>query len=99
MPRYRLSRKADVDLQEIYLYSYEHFGPSQAESYFQALSVCFQLLAERPRIGQVRPGKQETFRVFIHKSHVIAYRLVDEDILIQRVLDVRRDWRRMLPGR
>ena len=34
MPDYELSQKADQDLTEIYLYSFENFGEDRADKYF-----------------------------------------------------------------
>jgi toxin ParE1/3/4 len=96
MPSYRLTRKADGDLTTIYLYSFQHFGEAQADTYALSLQICFEVLTEQPRIGQIRPGKGEDSRLFFHRSHVIAYRIVQSDILIQRILDTRRDWQRII---
>lgn len=98
MPTYRLSRKADSDLKEAYFYSFDNFGKPQAEAYAAGLKICFQLLAEQPRIGRTRPGQKEDHRLFFHHSHVVGYRIIGADILIQRVLDTRRDWQRVLYG-
>ena len=95
MAGYRLSRKADDDLTQIYLYSYEHFGEAQADAYTSELVACFQLLAEQPRLGRIRPGQPEDRRTFFHGAHIIAYRIATAEILIQRVLDGRSDWQRI----
>lgn len=68
MPAYSLSRKADIDLQQVYFYSFEHFGEAQADTYTFELAACFQLLADQPRLGRQRPGKSEAFRLFFHGS-------------------------------
>jgi toxin ParE1/3/4 len=99
MPSYRLSRKADADLKEAYFYSFDNFGRAQAEAYAAGLKTCFQLLAEQPRIGRTRLGKKEDQRIFFYQSHVIGYRIIGAEIRIQRVLDTRRDWQRVLYGK
>jgi toxin ParE1/3/4 len=96
MPGYRLSRKADSDLQRIYLDSFRNFGEAQADAYTSELAECFRLLAEQPRLGRIRPGKREELRTFFHGSHIIAYRITNAGLLIQRILDGRRDWQRIL---
>lgn len=95
MAGYRLSRKADDDLTQVYLYSFERFGEVQADTYTSELSACFRLLAEQPRLGRGRPGQPEDRRAFFHGSHIIAYRITPAGILIQRVLDARSDWQRI----
>ena len=50
----------------------------------------FELLAEQPRMGRLRPEFGPGVRSFTVESHVIYYR--DEgDVLIARVLHGRRD--------
>jgi toxin ParE1/3/4 len=95
MRGYRLSRKAETDLQQIYLYSFENFGETQADAYILELSSCLDLLTEQPRLGRVQPGKTEDRRAFFHGAHIIAYRITGAGILIQRVLDARSDWQRI----
>jgi toxin ParE1/3/4 len=96
MPSYRLSRTCHYDLNQVYLYSFDKFGEMQADAYASELIACFQLLAEQPRLGRVRPGKEENLRVYFRGSHIIAYRIVSTGVLIQRVLDGRRNWQRIL---
>ena len=96
MPAYKLSRKADNDLKTVYHYSFKNFGEAQANAYTAELLACFRLLAEQPRLGHIRPGKSEELRTFFHGSHIIAYRITDAGPLIQRILDGRRDWQRIL---
>jgi len=95
MRGYRLSRKAEADLQQIYLYSFENFGERQADAYTLGLSSCFNLLTEQPRLGRMQPGKTDDRRAFFHGTHIIAYRRTGAGILIQRVLDARSDWQRI----
>lgn len=77
MSSYRLTRRADQDLIDIYLYTLEQFGMAQAERYAEGVRSCFALLADNPRLGRpadlIRPG----LRRHEHGSHVILYR---EDI-------------------
>jgi toxin ParE1/3/4 len=68
------------------------FGVVQAEQYFVDLIGCFDLLAERPRIGRERPELNPPMRVHFHKAHIIAYHVTADEILIVRVLDGRQDW-------
>lgn len=96
MPNYRLTRRCAEDLNEVYLYSFDKFGEKQADAYTSELTACFQLLAEQPRLGRVRPGKSEELRTYFRGSHIIAYRIINTGVSIQRVLDARRDWQRML---
>ena len=46
MPRYRLSRRAAADVDEIADFTIEQFGIEQARRYRDMLETCFQTLAE-----------------------------------------------------
>ena len=96
MPSHRLSRACQHDLKQVYFYSFDKFGEIQADTYASELTACFRLLAEQPRLGRVRPGKEESLRVYFRGSHIIAYRITNTGVLIQRILDGRRDWQRIL---
>lgn len=54
MADYVLSNKADSDLTEIYIYSYQAFGEAKADAYFLSLRDCLQALADNPRLGSGR---------------------------------------------
>lgn len=49
---YRLTRKAQRDLENVYRYSLQNFGEAKADEYFDGLSDFFTLLAEHPFMGQ-----------------------------------------------
>ncbi len=53
MKSFQLSSEADMDLQEIYDYSFEQWGEDQAEAYIQYLFHVFQLLADRPYMARL----------------------------------------------
>ena len=56
MSSYSLSKRADEDLQRIYLDSIRYFGVSQAAKYKLELDRCFEKLAELPRLGRRHPA-------------------------------------------
>lgn len=92
MTSYRLTRRADQDLIDIYLYTLETFGLDQAERYVEGIRSCLGLLADNPRLGRradiVRPGT----RRHEHGGHVIFYREDAEQggLVIQAVIHSRR---------
>jgi toxin ParE1/3/4 len=47
-----LTKAADADLTEIYVYSYREFGEARAEAYFLSLGRCFEQLARFPGMGR-----------------------------------------------
>ena len=50
MMKYKLSNVAKQDLIRIHQYGVKNFGESQANKYFEAFFVNFELIAERPFI-------------------------------------------------
>jgi toxin ParE1/3/4 len=96
MPSFRLAKKADLDLVEIYVYGTERFGQGQAEAYQAELTACFRSLAEHPLMGRQKITTRHRLRVFFHRSHLIAYQKSRAGIVIIRVLGGRQDWRQIL---
>ena len=89
MPKYRLSRKAEEDIDDIASYTIEQFGIEQARTYRDSMIACFRSLCETPGIGRKLDHIREGYRRFDHRSHVIFYKSVGRDILIVRVLHKR----------
>src|SRR5882672_5960504 len=87
---YRLSGLAEQDLEEIWSDVAEHASPIAADRIIDAIIDRFELLAEQPRMGRLRPEFGAGVRSFAVENHVIYYRH-DEDVLIARVLHGRRD--------
>lgn len=89
---YRLSRKAEDDIIQIYVAGVEAFGADQAETYHEGLERTFGLLAEFPLAAPKRVELSGAPRVHPYKSHIIIYRLDGADIFILRVRHAREDW-------
>jgi toxin ParE1/3/4 len=87
---YRLSALAEQDLHEIWSYVTEDASPATADRLIDAIVDRFELLAEQPRMGRLRPEFGEGVRSFTVENHVIYYRH-EGDVLIARVLHGRRD--------
>ena len=89
---YRLSRKAEADILDIYLTGAGVFGQDQAERYHAGLEQAFTFLSDFPRAAPERTELRGTSRVHPYKSHIIIYRLDGVDIFIQRVRHGQEDW-------
>ena len=59
---YRLSRKAEQDLIDIYVASVGMFGVAQAERYQDSLEAAFDAIAAFPYIGRERAGTGADFK-------------------------------------
>src|SRR5579864_2431638 len=87
---YRLSALAEQDLDEIWSYVAEDASSETADRLIDAIVERFELLAEQPRMGRLRPEFGAGVRSLAIEHHVIYYRHEGE-ILIARVLHGRRD--------
>jgi toxin ParE1/3/4 len=87
---YRLSALAERDLEEIWSYVADDASPETADRLIDAIIHRFELLAEQPRLGRLRPEFGAGVRSFTVENHVIYYRH-DGGVLIARVLHGRRD--------
>jgi toxin ParE1/3/4 len=87
---YRLSPLAERDLDEIWSYVAEDASPATADRLIDAIVERFDLLAEQPRMGRLRPEFGAGVRSFAVENHIIYYRPSGE-VLIARVLHGRRD--------
>ncbi len=86
MVGYRLSKRADEDFESIYMYGALTFGLEQADAYATGMQARFEQLANQPclypAVDHVRPG----YRSSVYGSHAIYYRMVDDGVLIVRIL-------------
>lgn len=87
---YRLSSLAEQDLEEIWSYVAEDASPATADQLIDAIMDRFELLAEQPRMGRLRPEFGEGVRSFTVENYVVYYRH-EGDVLVARVLHGRRD--------
>jgi toxin ParE1/3/4 len=96
MTLYVLSRRARIDLDEIWDYTAERWGSDQAEQYLRMIRTGLETAAAQPMIGvpsdHIRPG----YRKYPVGSHVFFYRITDTGIDVARVLHARRDFGRHL---
>ncbi len=86
----RLSPLAEEDLDRIWSYVAEDASPTTADRLIDAIFERFELLAEHPGMGRVRPEFGAGVRSFTVENHVIYYRH-DGDVLIARILHGKRD--------
>ncbi len=88
---FRLTRDAERDVTDIYLFTLERFGRAQADSYTAEIFARFETLAAQPILGRdfgaVHPGARRANQ----GSHAIYYRPTADGILILRILHQRMD--------
>jgi toxin ParE1/3/4 len=89
---FKLSRKAEEDLTDLYVASVEAFGQAQAERYYAEFEATFAMLAQFPRLARERLEIDPSVRVHPHKAHVIVYVIEHRDVLILRIRHGHEDW-------
>lgn len=73
MSEYRLTKDADADLLEVFIYGFETFGPIHAEDYWDSITRCFGFLAENPKRGRKADDLAPEARRHEHTRHIIFY--------------------------
>lgn len=91
-----LSEAADADLVGILDYGVSLFGAETGEAYVAGFDDSFALIAEHPLIGAVHDEVRPPIRSLPHGSHRIFYDLLDDRVIVQRVLHKAMDVERYL---
>jgi toxin ParE1/3/4 len=92
MSRYRLSRVARADLDEIWLYLARRGTPEIADRFIDTITERFALLSRQPEAGRAREEIGPGVRSFPVSPYVIYYRHdTRRGTLISRILHGRRD--------
>ena len=91
--KYKISKQAETDLENIWLYTFEEWSLEQADYYYDLIMDEIDYLSENPKSGkdnsEIRKGY---FRSRV-KSHFIFYRinLKEEKLEIIRILHRQMD--------
>ena len=92
MAEYRLTPRAERDLEDIWRYTAEQWSVDQAEKYVDGLIDAMEVLAANPSHGRsaarIRPG----YRRQNGGAHVIFFKPSDNGILVVRILHQRMDF-------
>lgn len=92
MKKYNLAQQADDDLLQIFLEGINEWGYKQAEKYADEFHDCFNMLAKHPDMGTTREDLNEVPQSFMKGSHIIIYRIIEENLIeIATILPQRMD--------
>ena len=83
---YRLTEQAETDLENIVIEGILTFGGLRALRYQDSFQRIFDLLAYMPTIGRKSERGGPNEHRFLHGSHVIYYRIEDNQIVIETIL-------------
>jgi toxin ParE1/3/4 len=92
---YRLSPLAEADLEEIWLYTLEHWSLVQADTYHQSLVTAFKDLASGKKQGRPADVLPDVMK-YLCNSHVVYFLDYPNHLDVIRVLHQRQDAERHL---
>lgn len=93
---YKLTAKAREDLEHIWLYGAKTWSPSQADQYIDDLALMFEMLVAMPAMARERKEFTPPVRIHVHRKNLIIYTIIEDYILIIRILAGQQDWRTIL---
>lgn len=90
---YRLSKKAEEDLEGIWLYTLETWSIEQADRYLSLIFDEIEFLSKNPKTGLDLDHIRKNYRYSKVKSHLIFYKHKTSDDVIEviRILHERMD--------
>lgn len=89
---FQLTLEAERDVVELYEFGTLRYGLAQATHYASGLREQFHFISQFPRSARERREARPPVRIFPYVSHIIAYRVENEDVLVVRVLHHSADW-------
>lgn len=93
MAEFKLSRRAETKLAEIYAFTEVTFGRYQADAYLAGFHRTFGLLADFPRMGLEADHLALGLRRFGFQSHLIFYAEEPDGVLIRDIFHTAQDIR------
>lgn len=90
---YKISKQAEIDLENIWLYTFEEWSVEQADYYFDLLMDEIEYISENPKSGTDYSNLRKGYFRSRIKSHFIFYRinLKEEKGEIIRILHQQMD--------
>ncbi|MEX2477561.1 MAG: type II toxin-antitoxin system RelE/ParE family toxin [Gracilimonas sp.] len=93
VPKFKISREARNDLNEIWLYTFDNWSREQADRYYNLILSELNYLAENPFAGKSIDHIRKGYRSSKVKFHLIFY-IIDQDnktVQIIRILHEKMD--------
>ena len=91
MEKYKLTNKAENEIDGIYEYSILNFGLNTAQNYVSGLHDCFVILADNQSWGSDYGFIKPRLLRYEYRSHAVYYQNTEYGILIVRVLGNKQD--------
>lgn len=92
MPNYKLSKKAEIDLRNIWKYIADNWSLKQGNDYLNLIFEKINILSENPSQGKIYSSVRKDYLGSSVKSHIVFYKQKDNSgIEIIRILHQRMD--------
>ena len=85
--RFRTSPAADRDIHEIHVHGSENFGVARADAYLDLIEAALRRLSDFPELGRQRDDLDPPLRQLPVRSHIVFYQLIEDGIMVVRILD------------
>lgn len=95
--KYRISKRAIEELNDIWSYTYQQWSKEQADRYYDLIIGEIEFVADNYMAGRSVEHIRKGYRVTQVKSHLIFYRKLKNDIVeVVRILHQRMDVKKRL---
>ncbi|MBL1281219.1 MAG: type II toxin-antitoxin system RelE/ParE family toxin [Fluviicola sp.] len=95
--KYRISKQAIEDLNNIWIYTFHKWSKDQADRYYNLMIEDIEFISGNFMIGKSLEQTRKNYRVTKIKSHLIFYRKIDAEIVeVVRILHQRMDVKKYL---
>ena len=88
---YELSRLAQKDLEDIWIYTARNWSVHQANKYYKNIFQEIERISQNSDIGRSIRTIKELHQIHPVKSHIIIYKLENNSVWIDRILHKRMD--------
>jgi toxin ParE1/3/4 len=93
---WRLSEKAEADLQLHYAYGLEKWGIRQADRLFDQFFDAFEEIAAFPEACRDRVEIEQGLRIKVIQNHLIIFSIEPDAVVIQGIVHGASDWQNEL---
>ena len=83
---FRISHLAELDLEQIWLYTFNNWSKRQADKYYKTLIRAIEEICRHPELGKKLNHIKKGHRMLLVKSHLVIYKVANETIWIDRIL-------------
>lgn len=91
LKEYRLSPRAQQDLEEIWLYTFQQWSPTQADNYVSEILSACKGLAAGEKVGITAEFIRKGYWKYFSGPHTIYYKLSEPYLDVIRILHQSRE--------